>query len=256
MTGESKILIIDDNTTSLKFLSELLGSKYELATAECGAEGLKIAERFQPDVILLDVMMPEMDGFQVCEAIRKNELLSTTKILFLSAASQMTQKLKGYEVGGDDYITKPYDRDEVVAKIKVFMRLKYQEEIARSGEALPSEKLLGPLYRIKKDLSQLYYIKAESPYCYVYSDSAEKGVYKLRISIHALEEYFQEKDLLRVHRSYLVNPKKVISIINTKTGEYRILLMNQLSEAKNPVITIGRTYHEAVRSALPRLFPS
>lgn len=256
MANESKVLIIDDNETNLKFLSELLDGKYRLATADSGEEGLKVAERFQPDLILLDVMMDGMDGFQVCKTIRADEQLARTKILFLSAASQMTEKLKGYEVGGDDYITKPYDRNEVIAKIRVFMRLKYEEEIAKPGETLPNEKLLGPLYRIKKDLPQLYYIKAESPYCYVYTDSEDKGVYKLRISIHALEEYFQEKDLLRVHRSYLINPKKVISVVNNKTSEYKILLMTQKTDAKNPLIAIGRKYHEAVKCALPKLFPS
>ena len=256
MAKESKILIIDDDNNNLTFLSELLGKEFELATAENGFEGLAIAETFKPELILLDVMMPEMDGYEVCKALRAHADLASTKVLFLSAAVQMKKKLKGYQVGGDDYICKPFNVEEIIAKIKVFMRLKYEEEIVKPGETAPNEKLLGPLYKIKKDLPNLFYVCAESPYCHVYSDSEKSGVYKLRISIQALEEYFKEKDLLRVHRSYMVNPKKIMSITKLKNNEHKILLIKQNAYVKNPFIAIGRKYHDNVKTALPKLFPS
>ncbi len=254
MEKESKVLVIDDDTTNLSYLTELLGKDYELDTAENGEEGLKKVECFKPDLILLDVMMPGIDGYQVCKAIRNHKELSKIKILFLSARVQMSEKLKGYRVGGDDYITKPFDNDEVVAKIKVFLRLKYEEEIKSGGDTVPEEKLLDILYQIKRDLLNIIYVKSDSPYCKVFSKHLKDKAYKMRITIQALEDYFKERDLLRVHRSFLVNPKRILSVNKQKNNEFKLLVQD--SKGEIAMIPVGRSYHNKIKSALPGLFPS
>jgi CheY-like chemotaxis protein len=254
MEKESKVLVIDDDTTNLTYLTELLGKDYELDTAEDGEEGLKKAKAFKPDLILLDVMMPGIDGYQVCKIIRDHKDLSNIKILFLSARVQMSEKLKGYRVGGDDYITKPFDNDEVVAKIKVFLRLKYEEEIKSGGDTVPEEKLLDILYRIKRDLLNIIYVKSDSPYCKVFSNHLKNKAYRMRITIQTLEDYFKERDLLRVHRSYLVNPKRILSVNKQKNNEFKLLVQD--SKGDIAMIPVGRSYQNRIKSALPGLFLS
>ncbi len=253
MEKESRILVIDDDKTNLSYLSELLGKHYNLRTSESGEEGLKIAESFKPDLILLDIMMPGIDGYTVCEKLRSHRELSRAKILFLSARVQMSEKLKGYRVGGDDYITKPFDTGEVLAKIKVFLRLRYEEEIKTGSEAVPDEKLLGILYRMKKNLTDIIYIKSDSPYCKIFINALKNEPYKIRVTIRTLEDYFKSKDLLRVHRSYLVNPRRILSINKQKNNELKLLVQDSKSEIA--MIPIGRSYHGGIKTALPHLFP-
>jgi DNA-binding response OmpR family regulator len=253
MEKESRILVIDDDTTNLSYLSELLGKSYDLRTSVSGEEGLRTAESFKPDLILLDIMMPGIDGYAVCEKLRSHKALSRTKIIFLSARVQMSEKLKGYRVGGDDYITKPFDNDEVQAKIKVFLRLKYEEEIRSGVEVVPDSKLLGILYKTKKNLVDIIYIKSDSPYCKVYFKALKKEPDKIRVTIRTLEEYFKSRDLLRVHRSYLVNPRRILSINKQKNNELKLLVQDSKSEIA--MIPIGRSYHKCIKAALPHLFP-
>ncbi|MBU2512534.1 response regulator transcription factor [bacterium] len=254
MKKKSKVLIIDDDITNLSYLRELLGKKYELKCASSGEEGLKTAEFFKPDLILLDIMMPGIDGYEVCLSIRAHKELANIKILFLSAKIQMGEKLRGYRVGGDDYITKPFDDGEILAKIKVFLRLKYEEEIINAADAVPEENLLGILYEIKKDLGNIIYVKSNSPYCRIFSKSIKGESYKMRVTVQALEDYFKEKDLLRVHRSYLVNPKKIFSVNKHKNNELKMLVKDTVGEIA--LIPIGRSFHDKIRVALPHLYPA
>ncbi len=253
MEKEGKIVVIDDDRTNLSYLTELLDKDYGLVTAASGEEGLKLVEDFKPDIVLLDIMMPGIDGYEVCKRIRSNKNLTNIKILFLTAKVQMAEKLQGYNVGGDDYITKPFDKDEVLAKIKVFLRLKYDEDTS-SGEVVLEEKMLDILYRIRKDLNSIVYVKSDSPYCKVFSNSLKDGSYKIRVKIQALENYFKEKNLIRVHRSYLVNPKRILSINRQKNNEYKMLLKD--IEGEIAMIPIGRSYQTKVKNAIPNLFPA
>ena len=253
MKKANRLLIIDDDTTNLAYLSELLSKEYELDVAEDGEEGLQKAETFRPDLILLDVMMPGIDGYEVCKTLRNHKELSNIKILFLSARIQMSEKLRGYRVGGDDYITKPFDNDEVIAKIKVFLRLKYEEEIKSTIDKVPEEKLLEILYKIKQDLPNIIYIKSRAPYCNVFAKYLKEKGYQFRITIQALEDYFKDRDLLRVHRSYLVSPRRILSVNRQKNNEFKLLVQDERGDIA--MIPVGRSYHEKIKSALPGLFP-
>ncbi|MEE4356507.1 MAG: response regulator [Desulfococcaceae bacterium] len=118
-----RILIIDDDPMQHLILGDYLKlADYEVAHAESGAEGLqKLAEQ-KPDLILLDIQMPGMDGFQVMEEIRKKAANRTISVLFLTALNRQHLKIKGLELGGDDFITKPYDRAELLARINAVLR--------------------------------------------------------------------------------------------------------------------------------------
>ncbi|MET3732223.1 response regulator transcription factor [Moheibacter stercoris] len=124
-----KILLVDDEPDILEFLSyNLIKEGYEVITANNGAEGLKKAKIEKPELILLDIMMPEMDGIEACSEIRKVESLKKTLIVFLTARIEEFSQLAGYDAGADDYITKPVKPKVLMSKIKALLRLKTTEE--------------------------------------------------------------------------------------------------------------------------------
>lgn len=127
--SRKRILAIDDNSINLAVMAELLGDDYNVMTAECGEEAVRVAPGFCPDLILLDIMMPGIDGYETCEQLRTTAHLESTKILLVSAKSEASDRLRGYESGADDFIAKPFNGNELLAKIKVFLRLKSAEEI-------------------------------------------------------------------------------------------------------------------------------
>ncbi len=129
MQEKRKILAVDDNLTNLAVVEELLGSHYILMTASTGEDALKIAQEFQPDLIVLDIMMPGIDGYEVCRQIRMNPSLRYTKIIIVSVKATVPERLEGYQAGADDYLTKPYDEEELLAKIHAHLRLKAFEII-------------------------------------------------------------------------------------------------------------------------------
>lgn len=125
-----KILLVDDEPDILEFLSYNLNKEgYEVETAENGVEGVKKAKIIKPDLILLDIMMPEMDGIEACNQIRQVESLANTLIVFLSARTEEFTQLAGYEVGANDYITKPVKPKVLMSKIKALLKLKTQDTI-------------------------------------------------------------------------------------------------------------------------------
>ncbi|CAG1005853.1 MAG: response regulator transcription factor [Anaerolinea sp.] len=115
-----KILIIDDEEFTVNLIAHLLEKKgYEVIKAFRAEEGLRKAYRNHPDLVLLDIMMPEMDGFEVCRRLRE---LSDVPIIFITAKSEVKDVVKGLELGADDYITKPFDNDELVARVRAHLR--------------------------------------------------------------------------------------------------------------------------------------
>ncbi|MRI63684.1 response regulator transcription factor [Ornithobacterium rhinotracheale] len=126
--SKNKILLVDDEPDILEFLSYNLRKEgYEVETAVNGVEGVRKAKIIKPDLILLDIMMPEMDGIEACNQIKKIESLSKTLIVFLSARTEEFTQLAGYEVGANDYITKPVKPKVLMSKIKALLKLKKPE---------------------------------------------------------------------------------------------------------------------------------
>ncbi len=129
MQEKSKILAVDDNSINLAVIEELLGSQYNLITVSTGIDALKMAQEFRPDLILLDIMLQGMNGYEVCQQIRKSSSLKHTKIIMVSAKAMTSERLKGYQVGADDYLTKPFDGEELLAKVCAHLHPKPIEAI-------------------------------------------------------------------------------------------------------------------------------
>ena len=122
-------MAVDDNPLTLTILEEILGDDAFFTTARGGVEALEKVHSFAPDLVLLDIMMPDLDGIEVCKKIRETPAVRHMKVVMVSAKSSVGERLEAYEAGADDYITKPFDEDELVAKVKVHLRLKSVEEL-------------------------------------------------------------------------------------------------------------------------------
>ncbi|WP_319482651.1 response regulator transcription factor [uncultured Draconibacterium sp.] len=126
--NQFKVLLVDDELDILEFLSYNLEKEgYEVFTARNGVEAIKVAEKQVPHLIILDVMMPEMDGIAACEELRKIPALSSTVIAFLTARGEDYSQIAGFEAGADDYITKPVRPKVLISRVKALLK--------RTGEA-------------------------------------------------------------------------------------------------------------------------
>lgn len=112
-----KILIVEDNPDMLAFISEVLAGKYSILFAQNGQEGLEKAREEGPDLIITDLMMPKLDGLEVCANLRGNELTSHIPIILLTAKDGRSNRIKGFQTGADDYLTKPFDHLELQARV-------------------------------------------------------------------------------------------------------------------------------------------
>lgn len=129
------ILIVDDNTENVKILGNLLRKEYRTAVAQDGEKALCFVERQIPDLILLDVMMPKIDGFEVCKILREHEETKEIPIIFITAKVEKENILKGFDLGGQDYITKPFSKDELIRRINTLLQIK------RSNKALKESNI-------------------------------------------------------------------------------------------------------------------
>ncbi|MFD0834421.1 response regulator transcription factor [Mariniflexile aquimaris] len=126
-----KILLVDDEPDILEIVGYNLTSEgYQVITAENGKEAVKQAKKELPHLIILDVMMPEMDGIEACEQIRKNPDLQNTLIVFLTARGEDYSQMAGFDAGADDYITKPIKPKVLVSKVKALLRRFKEDEVA------------------------------------------------------------------------------------------------------------------------------
>lgn len=123
MNEEKKILLVDDEIDILEFISYNLEKEgYKVYTAQNGKDAIRIADKKEPDLIILDVMMPEMDGIVTCEEIRKIPKLKSTIIAFLTARSEDYSQIAGFEAGADDYITKPIRPKVLLSRVKALLK--------------------------------------------------------------------------------------------------------------------------------------
>jgi putative two-component system response regulator len=133
-----KILVVDDHSASRMTAVALLSMEgYEVLEADTGVAALKILMQSQPDLILLDVMMPEMDGFEVCRHLKQDEQTRLIPVIFITALNDRRSRIRGIEAGGDDFLTKPFDRLELAARVKSLVRQKrLNEDLDHAAQVL------------------------------------------------------------------------------------------------------------------------
>ena len=136
------ILLVDDNTINLQLLFETLdGQDYQLLAARSGEEALRIARKVTPDLILLDIMMPGIDGYETCARLKADEATRNSVVIFLTALQSTEEKVKGLSMGAMDFITKPFDPEEIIARVSIQLENhRKQQELLRQNQQL-TEKL-------------------------------------------------------------------------------------------------------------------
>ena len=153
---EIKILLVDDEPDILEIVGYNLSNEgYQVITASNGKEGVKAAKKNNPHLIILDVMMPEMDGIEACEQIRKLPGHEETIIAFLTARGEDYSQVAGYDAGADDYITKPIKPKVLVSKVKALLRRLKEEEEGDSSVKIGDLVINREEYKIIKDKKEM-----------------------------------------------------------------------------------------------------
>ncbi len=140
----ARILVVDDISSNLKLMQAILNKEdYTVLTAENGEKALDLAAEYLPDLILLDIMMPGQNGYEVCEKLKASEKTAPIPVIFLSARSEKNSVVKGLETGGQDYITKPFHAQEFLLRVRIHLELKEKTEQLEGMNQTLEEKVNG-----------------------------------------------------------------------------------------------------------------
>ena len=167
-THVASVLIVDDTIDTLRLLSDLLGEHgYDVRAVTNGRQALQAVERDPPDLILLDIGMPEMDGYEVCRHLRASERTQDVPVIFITALADTADKVRAFEAGGVDYVTKPFQVEEVLARVKAHVALRRaQAELADSFTRLRA------LEQLRDDLVHMVVHDMRSPLASLLMDLA------------------------------------------------------------------------------------
>lgn len=173
--NHKKILLIDDEQDILELLSYNLEKEgYEVFTAENGHEGIRLAKEIIPDLILLDVMMPEKDGIETCQDLRKIKELQKTLIVFLSARSEEFSQLAGFQAGANDYIVKIIKPKILISKVNALLKLTSQVSEAGKNISVGDLNIDKDNFRVSKNGQQFLLPKKEFDLLYLLASNTDK----------------------------------------------------------------------------------
>ncbi|MDP2646347.1 MAG: response regulator [Desulfobacterales bacterium] len=153
----AKILLVDDTKTNIDVLVQALRGDYSLGVALNGKDALEFVHAYKTDLILLDIMMPGMDGFEVCTRLKSDPETRDIPIIFITALDKYELKTKGLEAGAVDYVTKPFDVAEVRARVKTHLALKSAREALKNQNYLLEEKVLERTRDLEKTQIEIVY---------------------------------------------------------------------------------------------------
>ncbi len=156
VTRKKKILVVDDTPLNVKLLVDLLGfHNYEMVAASSGSEALEQVTKVRPDLILLDVVMPGMSGYEVCRTLRDDPETAVLPVVMVTAMDPAEERIRGIEAGADDFLTKPVNQAELLARVRSLLRVKELHDTVRSQAAQLSEWNKTLEQRVQEQVSQL-----------------------------------------------------------------------------------------------------
>ncbi|MBC7812062.1 MAG: response regulator [Burkholderiales bacterium] len=194
--ANKRILIIEDNDDVAEMLSVFFAHQYDVYHADTGPTGVEMARTRFPNLILLDVMLPEMDGYDVCQALRQKALTRYIPIIFLTQKDERSSKVRGLELGADDYITKPFDIDELRLRVRNSIDAATRDHLHEIRTGLPTGPLIEEEIERRKKAGEacmsLYFsIDAFQPYMDVYGFMAANEV--MNYAARAVREIITEQ---------------------------------------------------------------
>lgn len=234
--GKPKVLVIDDKKDLVKVIKVNLEHEgYRVETAYDGEEALSKVARIRPDLIILDIMLPRIDGWEVLSEVRGDAKTSATPVIILTAKTEEVSKLLGFNLGTDDYITKPFSIQELMARVNAVLR---RFRLAREqAEAKPLEFAKIPISSSSKgmgliDQDQIFYARAIHNYSYVCD---YEGKHLTHLTLAQLEARLPDF-FMRVHRSYIVNLRQISRVFSPARSSYKI----QLKDKDGTAVPVSR----------------
>jgi len=156
MSEPATILVVDDTPRNVLLLESLLTSKgYRVLTASSGSEALRLVEADKPDLVLLDVVMPQMSGYEACRQIRANPATGILPVVMVTALDPSEERLRGLEAGADDFLTKPINQPELLARVRSLLRIKQLYDTVQTQARQLAELNSGLEHRVQEQLQQL-----------------------------------------------------------------------------------------------------
>jgi two-component system, cell cycle response regulator len=212
----ARVLIVDDIPTNVRLLEARLSAEYfEVSTAASGREALDACGRGDIDIVLLDVMMPEMDGFEVCQRLKGNPATHHIPVLMITALDQPSDRVRGLQVGADDFLTKPVDDIQMMARVKSLVRLKaLTDELrarAQTGQEIAAEDALRAMNAINAENGRLLLVDTDQRH-------AER-----------LKSYLADANTVDI----LTHPEE--AALAAASGEYELALVNMTLENFDPL---------------------
>lgn len=197
MTNAATILVVEDDPKNQKIIHEIFAQRYTIVAAHSGEEALERLPSIQADIVLLDLMLPGIDGYEVCRQIKADPQHSSTPVVILSARTSLEDRLSGYEAGADDYLTKPFDHDELVTKLEKLLALR-KELQSLNQQAHTASSIAMQAMTTSSELGQiLQYIQAS------FAINDFNGLLKETL---ALTSRFDLRACIRIHGQNLAKP--------------------------------------------------
>lgn len=200
---ESTILIVDDNPQNIQLVSSILSKAgyKNILFSTSGEDALEIFNETVPDLILLDILMPGMDGYEVCEKLKSNKQTKDISIMFLTAKTHDVDVVKGLDLGAVDYITKPFERDILLARVKTHLTVRMQEKLLEDDNKLLEERVIREVEKKLKSNAKLYALYEQSNFGVSFLNS--KGEFleyndKLPLLLGYSREEFEGIDFMTV----------------------------------------------------------
>lgn len=212
---KDKILIVDDIPANMWVLLEVLSDAgYDVLLAQSGEQALRVAEYAKPSLILLDVMMPNMDGFEVCRTLKENPNLSNIPIIFMTALSDTVNKLKGFELGAADYVTKPIQYKEILARVSAHLQVhKLQAQLLqRNAELETFSRMVA--HDLKNPLNAVINLTEMIAYECEHQADRQKSLSRLRWVSQAGQQMMSIVDALLLMAGVAQNKQVDIDVVN------------------------------------------
>jgi signal transduction histidine kinase len=228
------IFIVEDVPRNLQVLFHILKKgEYRIAAASNGHQALDMIPEAQPDLVLLDVMMPEIDGFEVCRQLKKNPAAADIPIIFLTAKAETTNVVKGFEIGAVDYVTKPFNPAELLARVKTHLELKFARETLK-GLINARDKFFSIIaHDLRNPLQNLILSSDLLRYSYDSFDEAERKEYiqRLNNSANQLSSLLETLlDWSRVQRGIMELHREKINIAALAAKNIDLLKENAIKK--------------------------
>jgi DNA-binding response OmpR family regulator len=199
----SRVLVVDDEEDVAQTIEYALRREHQVWVVHSGVEAIKAARRISPDLIVLDILMPGMDGLETCRELRRDPMLNAVPILFLTALGRVEDRIEGFEAGADDYLTKPFDIRELMLRVKAILRRSNVEE----SDSRPSKIEVGGLtldcrsYQVDNGQEKVQLTPVEFDLLY-YLMSHPDDVFSTNRLLHEVWDYPSDTgspDLVRMH---------------------------------------------------------